>query len=189
PSVVDIYEPGKDAPVLSVPFALAMPKTQVILTANVPTLDEIAGRYKDGILTITHVHISDSLRAEIESGSGGEASYNFESGTVEGCDIGMILLAAEEQKGVPQDMPFSVIKTGEDAVKFHMEDISAPGDYDNGTLHFSYEEDGSGMHGDIAFAYGDDEVSILADGQLKLMFLYPESDFYILCTLTGSKAG
>lgn len=181
PSVVDIYEPGKDTPAISVPFELAMPKTQVLLTANVPTLDEIVGSYGDGTMTITHVHISDSLRAEMESGGASEES--------EGCDLSMILTAAEEQKGVPQAAPFSINKVGENEARFKVEDTSAPATYDNGTLRFYYEEDGSAMDGSLTFTYGEDGVSILAEGEVKLLFLYPESDFYILCTLTGSKGG
>lgn len=188
PAIVDIYEPGKDTPVLSVPFALAMPTTQVLLAANVPTFDEVVGRYPDGKMTITKVHISDSLRAELEAGDG-NASYDISTGEIEGCDLGMILLAAEEQKGVPQDMPFSVSKTGENTGKFHVEDTAAPSTYDNGTLRFSYEEQGCTMSGEILFAYGEDGASILAEGTIKMTFLYPESDFHILCTLAGSKAG
>lgn len=147
-----------------------------------PTLDELVGRYKDGVQTITEVYISPELQASAESKSNKDDNEM-------GCDINM-LNQLKSMVGVPQTGVLIIAKTGEDTGTLTR--IDEDGDssepisftYMNSLLIFESNMDGLSLSGDLIAAYGKNkDVTINGDWR----FTSEAEDLRINMHVTGTK--
>ena len=87
------------------------------------------------------------------------------------------------------EAPFTVEKKEENSGTLSLEDL--PGDilYDpnSGLLGFSAGEEGSALAGDLRAAHNGDKSGVIISGDLKMTFMFDESDFYCIVRLEGSK--
>ncbi|NCC85532.1 MAG: hypothetical protein EOM03_15600 [Clostridia bacterium] len=197
-------DPESDEPELAVGFKLSTPVTEVKI-GGAPTFDELVGSYEDGTMTITSVFISDTLRAELEKPASSEDSGKSSGGdgfldsiTDElneqsaGCDIADVLLGLEEQIGVAKESPFTLSKTGENVGILPLNDSPGNVTYDptSGILKFNMNdaELKSSMSGELRAGYNGDKSGVVLSGELKMTALFPESDFYVMLKLDGSKS-
>lgn len=208
PKELQLFKPGddpdKDEPELTLGFKLSAPMTEVTI-GGAPTFDELVGSYEDGTMTINSVFISDTLRAELERPASSEDSGESSGGDglldsitdelneeYAGCDIAGALLGLEEQIGVAQESPFTVSKTGENTGILALKDNPGNVVYDptTGILNFdmSDAELKTSVSGELRAGYNGDKSGVVLSGELKMTALFPESDFYIMVKLDGSKA-
>ncbi|NCB52335.1 MAG: hypothetical protein EOM54_10695 [Clostridia bacterium] len=197
-------DPDNDEPELTLGFKLSAPVTEVTI-GGAPTFDELVGSYEDGTMTINSVFISDTLRAELEKPASSEDSGESSGGDgfldsitdelneeYAGCDIAGALLGLEEQIGVAKESPFTVSKTGENAGILALNDRPGNVIYDptSGILNFdmSDAELKTSVSGELRAGYNGDKSGVVLSGELKMTALFPESDFYIIVKLDGSKA-
>lgn len=208
PKELRLFKPGddpeSDEPELAVGFKLSTPVTEVKI-GGAPTFDELVGSYEDGTMTITSVFISDTLRAELEKPASSEDSGKSSGGDgfldsitdelneqYAGCDIADVLLGLEEQIGVAKESPFTLSKTGENVGILPLNDSPGNVTYDptSGILKFNMNdaELKSSMSGELRAGYNGDKSGVVLSGELKMTALFPESDFYVMLKLDGSKS-
>ena len=186
PHTVEFFAPDADLntaePEFTVPFVISAPDI-LIEFGGAPTFDELVGAYDDGTLTIESVFISDSLRSDLASGAYSEESNDY------GCDIGDALLSLEEKVGVANEAPFTVEKKEENSGTLSLEGILGDILYDpnSGLLGFSAGEEGTALAGDLRAAHNGDKSGVIISGDLKMTFMFDESDFYCIVRLEGSK--
>jgi len=209
PDKLELYGKGasqSDEPTAIIPFAMDDFIQRVDVNVGAPTFDELIGAYEDGTLTITSVFISDTLRAELEnsassedSGDSGGDDGNLDAFTdalneeYAGCDIAGALMGLEEQIGVVNESPFSVTTGGEDSGLFILGDSeegasAAVYDPSKGILTLTpKDQEMGGLGGELRASYNTDKNGVILSGELKLIFLFPESDFHALVQIQGSR--
>ncbi len=111
PHTVEFFKPeanmDTDKPEFTVPFVISVPNIRIDV-GSTPSFDELVGLYENGVLTITDLFVSDEFRAAM--------AENADSGDDElGCDLSEIIPMIEAQIGVPNEDPFAIVKTGENA--------------------------------------------------------------------------
>ncbi|NLT41017.1 MAG: zinc ribbon domain-containing protein [Clostridiales bacterium] len=209
PDKLELYGKGasqSDEPTAIIPFAMDDFIQRVDVNVGAPTFDELIGAYEDGTLTITSVFISDTLRAELEnsassedSGDSGGDDGNLDAFTdalneeYAGCDIAGALMGLEEQIGVVNESPFSVTTGGENSGLFILGDSeegasAAVYDPSKGILTLTpKDQEMGGLGGELRASYNTDKNGVILSGELKLIFLFPESDFHALVQIQGSR--
>lgn len=208
PKELQLFKPGDDPdneePELTLGFKLSAPVTEVTI-GKAPSFDELVGSYENGTMTISSVFISDTLRAELEKPASSEDSGESSGGDgfldsvtdglneeYAGCDIAGVLLGLEEQIGVANESPFTVSKTGENAGILDLNDRPGNVVYDttSGILNFDMRDDEieSSVSGELYTGYNGDQNGVVLSGELKMTALFPESDFYVMAKLDGSKS-
>lgn len=168
PHTVEFFKPGDDPdsakPEFTVPFKISVPSITINVSAA-PTFDELLGYYEDGTITITEFYMSDALRASLSKPSEDDEL---------GCDFSQIIPSIEEQKGVPQEFPFIIVKVGENAGILQSAD-SDDGDeegfpltYDpvSGILSVHIEEDGASLDGALRAKYNADKTGVEISGEM-----------------------
>jgi len=169
PHTVEFFKPGDDpdtdAPAFVVPFKISMPSILIKVSAA-PTFDELLGLYEDGTLTITDIYISDALRASFAESGGDDNEM--------GCDLSEMIPAMEQQKGVPNDFPFIIVQTGENAGVLTTEDSQEEGEggftvtYDPaaGILSAHMSEEGVSLDGALQARYNADHTGVEIAGDM-----------------------
>ena len=159
-----------------------------------PTLDELVGQYADGVLTITDVFISDTLREQMTAAQDEAADAENPLSDV-GCDI-EILGAIEAMVGQANPVILFIEKTGENTGNLMInsadpEEQSDPTPmpfvYEAGTLTFDFNIEGEIGKGAINARYGPNQTVTLNGGLRTTIESVPESDLYFDLTITGSK--
>ena len=102
------------------------------------------------------------------------------------------MLGLEEQIGVAKESPFTLSKTGENVGILPLNDSPGNVTYDptSGILKFNMNdaELKSSMSGELRAGYNGDKSGVVLSGELKMTALFPESDFYVMLKLDGSKS-
>ena len=209
PKELQLFKPGddpeSDKPELSLSFKLAAPVTEVTI-GGAPTFDELVGSYEDGAMTITSVFISDTLRAELEKPASSEDSGGSSGGDgildsvtdalneeYAGCDIAGVLLGLEEQIGVVNERPFSIAAGDENSGLFMLgdsEEGASAAAYDSSTGILTLtpiDQEMGGLGGELRASYNANKTGVILSGELKLIILFPESDFHVLMQIQGSR--
>ncbi|MGI6150545.1 MAG: hypothetical protein ACOYIR_01130 [Christensenellales bacterium] len=198
PRELQLFKPGDDPdhdePKLTLGFKLSAPVTEVTI-GGAPTFDELVGSCENGTMTITSVFISDALRAELEkpasSEDSGDPVLDGLNEEYAGCDIAGALLGLEEQIGVANPSPFTISKTEENAGTLTLDDSIGNVVYDptSGKLNFdmSGAELDASAKGELLARYNGDKDGVVLSGEFKMTAFFPESDFYFMVKLDGSK--
>ncbi len=189
PHTVEFFKPGDDPdsakPAFTVPFMISVPSITIDVSAA-PSFDELVGFYEDGVMTITDVFVSDEFRASL-------ASTADKDDDEVGCDLSEMLPQIEAQKGVPNDKPFTIIKTDENAGILQ---LSNDDDSDgfvlqyspaSGTMTAHYEEDGSKFDGVFTARYNGDKTGVEISGDVVTDLGVGTDNFKMTIRIEGSK--
>ena len=189
PHTVEFFKPGDDPdsakPAFTVPFMISVPSITIDVSAA-PSFDELVGFYEDGVMTITDVFVSDEFRASL-------ASTADKDDDEVGCDLSEMLPQIEAQKGVPNDKPFTIIKTDENAGILQ---LSNDDDGDgfvlqyspaSGTMTAHYEEDGSKFDGVFTARYNGDKTGVEISGDVVTDLGVGTDNFKMTIRIEGSK--
>ena len=193
PHTVEFYKPDADMdadePAFTVPFVISIPSIQIEIN-NTPSFDELVGYYEDGTMTITDLFIADEFRAAMAN------TKDSEDGL--GCDLSELLPAIEAQLGTPNDTPFTISKTGENAGMLTIngkdeEDEEESGSFTlaynpaAGTLSAHYEQDGAVLDGVFTAAYNRDKTGVTISGDLVTDLGMGAENLKLTIRLEGSK--
>jgi hypothetical protein len=188
PHTVEFFKPDadmdSDKPEFVVPFTISVPKI-VINVSVAPTFDELVGFYEDGLLTVTEFFVSDELRASLAS--------TAESDDNElGCDFSDIIPAIEEAIGEPNEFPFTITKTGENAGMLGPEDEESGAfgvTYDpvSGILSLHLEDEGMAFNGSLKAKYNSDKTGVELLGDVVSDLGMGMDDMRITLQISGSK--
>lgn len=171
-----------------------------------PTLDELIGSYMDGKMIINNVFISEELRKQLADEAANpedeEPSPEDQGAEGLGCDIDIDILAMLEQmKGLENPAVLTIEKTGEDTGNLKLSNADAedeeavidedaeaiPFTYDQGNIILEYTIDGDTVNGLLLARYLPGKKGVGVDGTMRLTLAdYPESDFYIDITISGT---
>ncbi len=200
PNELRFYKPEDDPetaePELTLNFKLTAPLTEVVI-AGAPTFEEVCGEYPGGTMTIKDVFLTDELRAQLQEADSAAAESASEASEEYGCDIAGAILALEEQIGNSNETPFTITATGENTgtvVANGNADSALNASYNPATGELTVEmrpteetnEMSGTMSGVLQCSGGKDEP-VTVKGDLKVSFLFPETDFYVIMTLEGTK--
>ena len=188
PHTVEFFKPDADMdadkPEFTVSFVISVPSIQIKVSGT-PTFDELVGYYSDGTATITDFFASDELRQSLASTANDNEL---------GCDLSDILPSIEAQKGVSNDAPFSIVKTGENTGILQMEDDEEEGGSgftltytpSSGILSAYYEAEGVRLDGTLKAKYNADKTGVEIGGEMSTDLGYG-SDLNLTIGLKGTK--
>ena len=176
PNRVDLFEKEEDIDkgkvAYSQEYKFTSPATNIVLKAELfPTLEEIAGFYENGAVTITDIYVPPELQAMME------ASAESEDGEEEGCDIDLNQLI-----GYTAEAPFTILQDGKDTAFFVLQNVNENAEalsnqvltYDQKTglltmETFTMDDDGSMVTISLSFkcVYSDDShTSVILTGTM-----------------------
>lgn len=192
PHTVEFFKPGDDPdsakPEFTVPFKISVPSITIDVS-NAPSFDELVGFYENGVVTITDFFVSDEFLAGMaDSAKSGENEL--------GCDLDMsqIIPAIREQIGVPNEAPFTIFKTGENAGSLQIGEA----DEDSGKFEITYdpasdsmpvhmEEEGASIDGILKAKYNSDKTGVEISGELATDLGAGTENLKLTIRITGSK--
>ena len=191
PHTVAFFKPDAnmdtDPPEFTVPFVISAPSIHIDIS-NSPSFDELVGMYEDGVMTITDLFISDEFRAGLASTEGGKENEL-------GCDLSEIIPMLEAQIGTPNDAPFSIVKTGDNAGILRMDEEDEGGftlKYDPASstmaAHYESEEsEGVTLDGVFKAAYNGDKTGVEVAGSFTTDLGMGAENLKLTLQIKGSK--
>ncbi|NTV90823.1 MAG: zinc ribbon domain-containing protein [Clostridiales bacterium] len=179
---------------------------------NTPTMDELAGQYDDGTITISDVFISQALRDEAKAkaeaekaaaeAAAAEGNSDPFSSLGQGCDLELIE-QLDKMKGQVTPTVFHIEKVSDEKGKFYTVDedgkrTDIPFDYKDGILTFDYTytnpsgEATDGSSGTFKFggtmnATYVNNTKVMVEGKLKFWVKEKPDDFYLIESIKGTK--
>ena len=192
PHTVEFFKPDAnmdtDKPEFTVPFKISVPSITIDVS-NAPSFDELVGFYENGVMTITDFFISDEfLAAMADSAESSEDEL--------GCDLDLsqIIPAIKEQVGVPNEAPFSIVKTGENTGTLQIgEDDEDSGvfeityDPSSGSMPVHMEEGDASIDGVFKAKYNSDKTGVEISGDLVTDLGMGHDNIRLTILITGSK--
>lgn len=188
PHTVEFFKPGAnmdtDKPEFTVPFVISAPSIMINVSAA-PTFDELVGYYEDGKMTITDFFVSDALRESL-------ASTAESSDDELGCDLSEMIPMIEAQKGVPNDSPFTITKTGENAGILKLGD-DAEGAFElaydpaSGVMTAHYEGEEESFDGAFKAQYNSTKTGVEIAGEVVTDMGFGEDQLKLTIRIEGSK--
>ena len=189
PHTVEFFKPeanmDTDKPEFTVPFVISVPSITIDVS-NAPSFDELVGSYEDGTMTITDMFVSDAFREAMANS--GESSENGL-----GCDLSQMIPALEAQLGVPNENPFKIIKTDENAGILQIGDDGDSGTFtlvytpSTGTMTVHYEADGAAFDGVLTAKYNSDKTGVEISGPMETDLGMGAENIKVTITIAGSK--
>ena len=192
PHTVEFFKPDAnmdtDKPEFTVPFKISVPSITIDVS-KAPSFDELVGFYENGVMTITDFFISDEFLAAMANSA--------ESSEDElGCDLDLsqIIPAIKEQVGVPNEAPFSIVKTGENTGTLQIgEDDEDSGvfeityDPSSGSMPVHMEEGDASIDGVFKAKYNSDKTGVEISGDLVTDLGMGHDNIRLTILITGSK--
>ena len=137
-------------------------------------------------MTITDMFVSDAFREAMANS--GESSENGL-----GCDLSQMIPALEAQLGVPNENPFKIIKTDENAGILQIGDDGDSGTFtlvytpSTGTMTVHYEADGAAFDGVLTAKYNSDKTGVEISGPMETDLGMGAENIKVTITIAGSK--
>lgn len=188
PHTVNFYKPDADMdtdePEFTVPFVITMPEINISINNSIP-FDELVGDYEDGVMTITDIFVSEEFRAALAETANADESEM-------GCDLSEIIPMLEEQRGVPNEAPFTITKTGENAGVLKIGDDEDGGftlayDPASASMAAHYESEEASLDGVFKAAYNSDKTRIEVVSDMETDLGMGAENIRLTIQIKGSK--
>ena len=173
-----------DEPEFTVPFVITMPEINISINNSIP-VDALVGDYEDGVITITDIFVSEEFRAALAETANADESEM-------GCDLSEIIPMLEEQRGVPNEAPFTITKTGENAGVLKIGDDEDGGftlayDPASASMAAHYENEEASLDGVFKAAYNSDKTRIEVVGDMETDLGMGAENIRLTIQIKGSK--